>query len=100
MPTKKIKPNTPGQRHQIAPVFDDITVSKPLKSKTKGKKGGGGRNHQGRMTSRHKGGGHKRRVREIDFHRNKADVPGKIQTIEYDPNRSARIALIAYADGE
>lgn len=100
MPTRKIKPITPGQRHRIAPVFDDITVSKPLKSKTRGISRGGGRNNLGRMTSRHKGGGHKRRLREIDFKRDKPDIPGKIQTIEYDPNRTARIALVAYADGE
>ncbi|MEX0769319.1 MAG: 50S ribosomal protein L2 [Balneolaceae bacterium] len=100
MPTKKKKPITPGQRHHIAPVFDDVTVSKPLKSKTKGITGSGGRNNRGRTTSRHKGGGHKRRFRDVDFKRDKTGIPGKIQTIEYDPNRSARIALVAYADGE
>ncbi|MEX2602435.1 MAG: 50S ribosomal protein L2 [Balneolaceae bacterium] len=100
MPTKQMKPITPGQRHRIAPVFDDITVSKPLKSKTKGINQSGGRNRLGRMTSRHKGGGHKRRLRVIDFKRDKFDIPAKVQTIEYDPNRTARIALLAYADGE
>lgn len=101
MATKKIKPNTPGTRHRIAPVFDDITQKKPLvKSLLKGKKQSGGRNKQGRKTSRHRGGGHKRRYRYIDFKRDKYDIPGKVQTIEYDPNRSARIALIAYVDGE
>lgn len=100
MPTKQLKPITPGQRHRIAPVFDDVTVSKPLKSKTKGIKQSGGRNRLGRMTSRHKGGGHKRRLRVIDFKRDKFDIPAKVQTIEYDPNRTARIALLAYADGE
>ncbi len=100
MPTKKIKPVTPGQRHRIAPVFDDITISKPLKSKTKGKHKSGARNNRGRMTTRTIGGGHKRRIRDIDFKRDKHDIPAKVQTIEYDPNRTARIALIAYADGE
>ncbi|MDZ7771455.1 MAG: 50S ribosomal protein L2 [Balneolaceae bacterium] len=101
MPTKKIKPTTPGSRHRVAPVFDDVTVEKPtVKRLVKGKGNTGGRNKQGRMTSRHRGGGHKRRYREIDFKRDKNDVPAKVQTIEYDPNRSARIALLAYADGE
>ena len=100
MPTKQLKPTTPGQRHRIAPVFDEITVDKPLKRLTKGKSQSGGRNRVGRMTSRHRGGGHKRKLRSIDFKRNKHDIPAKIQTIEYDPNRTARIALIAYADGE
>ncbi len=100
MPTKQIKPITPGQRHRIAPVFDDVTISKPLKSKTKGSGKSGGRNNRGRMTSRRIGGGHKRRFRQIDFKRDKHDIPAKVQTIEYDPFRTARIALIAYADGE
>jgi large subunit ribosomal protein L2 len=101
MATKKTKPTTPGLRHRIAPVFDDITVSKPtVKRLVKGKGQSGGRNKQGRTTSRHRGGGHKRRYRTIDFNRDKHDIPAKVQTIEYDPNRSARIALVAYADGE
>lgn len=100
MATKKIKPNTPGTRHRIAPVFDDITEKKPYKRLLKGKKQSGGRNKQGRKTSRHRGGGHKRRYRYIDFRRDKLDIPAKVQTIEYDPNRSARIALVAYTDGE
>lgn len=100
MPTKQLKPTTPGQRHRIAPLFDEITVDKPLKSLTKGKGQSGGRNRVGRINSRHRGGGHKRKLRFIDFKRNKHDIPAKIQTIEYDPNRTARIALIAYADGE
>jgi large subunit ribosomal protein L2 len=100
MPTKQLKPITPGQRHRIAPVFDDVTVSKPLKSKTKGITKSGGRNNRGRMTSRRIGGGHKRKLRVIDFKRDKHDIPAKVQTIEYDPNRTARIALLAYADGE
>ncbi|SMO93775.1 50S ribosomal protein L2 [Fodinibius sediminis] len=101
MATKKLKPTTPGSRHRTAPKFDDVTVSKPkVKRLLKGKDQSGGRNRQGRMTSRHRGGGHKRRYRTIDFKRNKYDIPAKVQTIEYDPNRSARIALVAYADGE
>jgi large subunit ribosomal protein L2 len=101
MATKKVKPNTPGTRHRIAPVFDDITRSKPaVKSLLKGKHHSGGRNKQGRKTSRHRGGGHKRRYRYIDFKRDKYDIPAKVQSIEYDPNRSARIALVAYTDGE
>lgn len=100
MATRQIKPITPGQRHRIAPVFDEITVSKPLKSLTKGHGKTGGRNNRGRKTSRHRGGGHKRKLRVIDFKRNKFDIPAKVQTIEYDPNRTARIALLAYADGE
>jgi len=100
MPTKKLKPNTPGTRHRLAPVFDDITVSKPQKSLTKGKSDKAGRNNRGRTTAKHRGGGHKRKYRIIDFKRDKHDIPAKVQTIEYDPNRTARIALVAYADGE
>lgn len=100
MATKKSKPNTPGSRHRIAPVFDDVTSKPTVKRLLKGKGQSGGRNRQGRMTSRHRGGGHKRRYRYIDFNRDKYNIPAKIQTIEYDPNRSARIALVAYADGE
>ncbi len=100
MSTKQLKPTTPGQRHRIAPVFEEVTVDKPLKSLTKGLFKSGGRNNRGRMTMRHRGGGHKRKYRVIDFKRNKRDIPAKVQTIEYDPNRTARIALLAYADGE
>jgi large subunit ribosomal protein L2 len=100
MATKQLKPITPGQRHRIAPVFDEITVSRPVKSLTEGLDKSGGRNKNGRITSRHRGGGHKRKYRVIDFKRNKFDIPAKVQTIEYDPNRTARIALLAYADGE
>lgn len=100
MATRQIKPITPGQRHRIAPVFDEITINKPLKSLTVGHGKSGGRNNRGRKTSRHRGGGHKRKLRVIDFKRNKFDIPAKVQTIEYDPNRTARIALLAYADGE
>lgn len=100
MATRKLKPTTPGTRHRIAPVFDDVTTNVPEKSLTVGLHKSGGRNHHGRKTSRHRGGGHKRRYRIIDFKRDKFDIPGKVKTIEYDPNRTARIALIAYADGE
>ncbi len=100
MATKQKKPVTDAQRHYIAPVFDEITISKPNKPLTKGDGKSGGRNNRGRKTSRHRGGGHKRKFRTIDFRRDKFDVPARVQTIEYDPNRTARIALIAYADGE
>ena len=100
MATKQLKPITPGQRHRIAPVFDTLTTDRPEKSLTKGLKKSGGRNNRGRITVRRRGGGHKRKYRVIDFKRNKLDVPARVQTIEYDPNRTARIALLAYADGE
>ncbi len=100
MATKKLKPNTPGTRHRIAPVFDDITTSTPERRLVTSLKKSGGRNVYGRMTSRHKGGGHKRRYRLIDFKRDKNGIPATVATIEYDPNRTARIALLNYADGE
>ena len=100
MATKKLKPTTPGTRHRIAPVFDDVTTRVPERSLTLGIGKSGGRNHHGRKTSRHRGGGHKRRYRIIDFKRDKFDIPATVKTIEYDPNRTARIALLAYADGE
>ena len=100
MATRKLKPTTPGTRHRIAPVFDDVTTNVPEKSLVEGIGKSGGRNHHGRKTSRHRGGGHKRRYRIIDFKRNKFDIPSTVKTIEYDPNRTARIALLAYADGE
>lgn len=100
MGIKKLKPNTPGQRHRIAPDFSDITASKPEKSLTVTIKKTGGRNSEGHRTARYIGGGHKRRYRLIDFKRNKVDVTAEVRTIEYDPNRTARIALVQYADGE
>lgn len=100
MAIRKLKPTTPGTRHRIAPVFDDITTDKPERSLLATVTSKGGRNNRGRMTVRHQGGGHKRRYRIIDFKRNKLEVPATVQTIEYDPNRTARIALLAYADGE
>lgn len=102
MAVRKLKPTTPGQRHKIIGTFDTITASEPEKSLVTGTGGGksGGRNHDGKMTMRYLGGGHKRKYRVIDFKRNKDGVPATVKTIEYDPNRSARIALLAYADGE
>lgn len=100
MAIRKLKPTTPGTRHRIAPVFDDITTDKPERSLLAPVTSKGGRNNRGRMTVRHQGGGHKRRYRIIDFKRNKPEVPATVQTIEYDPNRTARIALLAYVDGE
>jgi len=100
MATKKLNPVTPGTRHRIAPVFDDITTDKPERSLLVSLNKSGGRNNRGRMTMRHKGGGHKRKYRIIDFKRNKDGIPATVKTIEYDPNRTARIALLAYADGE
>jgi large subunit ribosomal protein L2 len=100
MPLKIRKPLTPGQRGMVQQTTEDITTSKPKKSLLKPLKKHGGRSRNGRLTVRHRGGGHKRRLREIDFKRNKFDVPGTVHSIEYDPNRSARIALIKYRDGD
>jgi len=100
MPVKKYKPTSPGRRGMSVSSFDEITRSKPEKSLTEPLKSHAGRNNQGRITVRHRGGGHKRRYRIIDFKRNKDGVPGKIFSVEYDPNRTARIALVVYADGE
>ncbi|MFB0945123.1 MAG: large subunit ribosomal protein L2 [Spirosomataceae bacterium] len=100
MPVRKIKPTTPGQRHRVAPDFSDITTSKPERSLIERVKKTGGRNSEGHRTARYIGGGHKRRYRVIDFKRDKYDVVAEVLTIEYDPNRSARIALVQYTDGE
>ncbi len=100
MAVRKIKPTTPGQRHKIASTFDEVTTRVPQKSLTFGKKNTGGRNNTGRMTMRQIGGGHKRKYRVIDFKRDKEGIPAVVKTIEYDPNRTARIALLFYADGE
>ncbi|GAB5537684.1 MAG: 50S ribosomal protein L2 [Rubricoccaceae bacterium] len=100
MPIRNLKPTTPGQRHRSVSGFDTITKSEPEKSLLKPLKKSGGRNNHGRKTSRHRGGGHKRRYRIIDFKRNKHGIPARVAAIEYDPNRSARIALLVYADGE
>ncbi len=100
MPLKKLKPNTPGTRFYTISSFEEITKSSPEKSLLKPLKKSGGRNNTGRITSRRRGGGHKRRYRIIDFRRDKAGIEGKVEAIEYDPNRSARIALVKYSDGE
>ncbi|MFP4092917.1 MAG: 50S ribosomal protein L2 [Cyclobacteriaceae bacterium] len=99
MAIKKLRPITPGQRHRLAPSFSDLTKKKPEKSLLSSSNKSGGRNSQGRMTMRYIGGGHKRKLREIDFKRKKFDIPATVKAIEYDPNRSARIALLFYADG-
>lgn len=100
MATRKVKPMTPGTRHRVAPDLSDVTTDQPEKSLIVKLHRSGGRNHRGKMTVRHIGGGHKKRYRIIDFKRNKFDIPATVKTIEYDPNRTARIALVAYADGE
>ncbi|MDF1543323.1 MAG: 50S ribosomal protein L2 [Anaerosomatales bacterium] len=100
MGLKRYKPTSPGRRFQTVSDFADITTSTPEKSLLEPLPKKGGRNNKGRITTRHQGGGHKRRYRRIDFKRNKDGVPAKVATIEYDPNRSARIALLHYADGE
>jgi len=101
MGLRTINPTTPGVRGRMAPDFAELTQgNQPLKALTESKPSTGGRNHYGRVTSRFRGGGHKRRFRVIDFRRDKIGVPAKVASIEYDPNRSARIALLHYADGE
>ena len=100
MAVRKFKPTTPGQRHKVIGTFEEITASVPEKSLVYGKRATGGRNNAGKMTMRYLGGGHKRKYRVIDFKREKDGVPAVVKTIEYDPNRSARIALLYYADGE
>ncbi|HAA47365.1 MAG TPA: 50S ribosomal protein L2 [Synergistaceae bacterium] len=100
MGIKKYKPTTAGRRFMTGDTFEEITKKEPEKSLVETLKKTGGRNNLGRITMRHRGGGSKRRYRIIDFKRNKLDVPGKVAAIEYDPNRSARIALIHYVDGE
>jgi len=100
MGLKKYKPTSPGRRFQSVSDFAEITCTTPEKSLLEPLHKKGGRNNNGRITTRHQGGGHKRRYRVIDFKRNKDIVPAKVATIEYDPNRSARIALLHYADGE
>jgi large subunit ribosomal protein L2 len=100
MGVKKLKPTSPGRRWQTVSDFDTITKSTPEKSLLAPKTRSAGRNSYGRITSRHRGGGHKRRYRIVDFRRVKDDVPAKVASIEYDPNRNARIALLHYMDGE
>ena len=100
MAIKSYKPTSAGRRHQTCSAFDEITTGKPEKSLLVSLKKTGGRNNNGRITSRHIGGGHKQKYRIIDFARNKLNIPAKVASIEYDPNRSARIALLHYVDGE
>ena len=100
MPIRAYKPTTNGRRGMTSLTFEEITTSKPEKSLLAPLKSKGGRNNKGRITTRHQGGGHKRAYRIIDFKRNKDGIPAKVATIEYDPNRSANIALLHYADGE
>jgi large subunit ribosomal protein L2 len=100
MPIRKRKPTSPGRRFQSASDFAEVTKTKPEKSLTKPKPKSGGRNAYGRMTARHRGGGHKQKYRLVDFRRDKDGVPAKVAAIEYDPNRNARIALLHYLDGE
>ena len=100
MAVRKFKPTTPGQRNKVISAFDDITCATPEKSLLAPLRKSGGRNAQGKMTMRYIGGGHKRMYRVIDFLRNKDGIKAIVKTIEYDPNRSARIALVVYADGE
>jgi large subunit ribosomal protein L2 len=100
MAVRKLKPTTPGQRHKVASTFETVTTDRPEKSLVKGQSKSGGRNNTGKMTMRYIGGGHKRKYRVIDFKRNKDGIPATVKTIEYDPNRNARIALLFYADGE
>jgi len=100
MPLKRFKPYTPSRRSMTVSDFAEITKSKPEKALTSPNPSTGGRNNLGRITMRRRGGGHKRKYRELDFRREKDGIPGKVAAVEYDPNRSANIALIVYADGE
>ncbi len=100
MAIKKLKPDTPSQRYMSVSTFEELTTDKPFRKLTRPLKKTGGRNNLGRITSRRRGGGHKRRYRVIDFKRDKFDIKGEILTIEYDPNRSSRIALVGYEDNE
>jgi large subunit ribosomal protein L2 len=100
MPIKVFKPTSPGRRDMSGQTFEEITRSQPEPILVSGLRKHGGRNHRGKITIRHRGGGHKRRYRQIDFKREKFDIPARVISIEYDPNRSARIALLYYADGE
>jgi large subunit ribosomal protein L2 len=100
MALRKFNPTTPGQRHKVAITFEEITTARPEKSLLAKRKRSGGRNDTGKMTIENIGGGHKKRYRIIDFKRNKFGIPAKVATIEYDPNRTANIALLHYVDGE
>ncbi|MCK9303519.1 MAG: 50S ribosomal protein L2, partial [Bacteroidales bacterium] len=100
MALKKFKPTTAGQRFKVISAFDEVTTNKPEKSLLQPKKKSGGRNNAGKMTMRYIGGGHKQQYRIIDFKRDKEGIPATVKSVEYDPNRTARIALLSYADGE
>ena len=100
MGLKTFKPRSEGVRHRVAPTFDEITEVKPLSRLTEARKSNAGRNNQGRITTRHRGGGVKRRYRIVDFRRDKAGIPARVEAIAYDPNRSANLALLKYVDGE
>jgi large subunit ribosomal protein L2 len=100
MPIRSYKPTSPGRRFQTVQTFDEITATEPYKPLVESLKQSGGRNNTGELTSWWRGGGHKRAYRIIDFKRDKHNIPAKVSTVEYDPNRSARIALVTYADGE
>lgn len=100
MPIKVYKPTSPGRRDMSGQTFEEITRSRPERSLVRGLRKRSGRNFRGKITIRHRGGGHKRRYRQIDFKRDKFNIPARVDSIEYDPNRSARIALLVYADGE
>src|SRR5579859_8123565 len=100
MPIRKPKPTSPGRRFVSYPDFAEVTRDRPEKSLVEGLTKSGGRNAHGRKTSRHRGGGHKRQYRMVDFRRDKDGIPAKVATIEYDPNRNCRIALLHYYDGE
>ena len=100
MGVKKLKPITPGQRFRVVNDFEQVTTAKPEKSLVKGKTKSGGRNNSGRMTMRYVGGGHKQKVRTVDFKRDKFGIPATVKSIEYDPLRSAFVMLLVYADGE
>ena len=100
MAVKQYKPTSPGRRAMTCSTFEELTKHRPEKSLVTSSPSSGGRNNKGKMTVRHRGGGHKRAYRMIDFRRDKWDIPAKVAAIEYDPNRSARIALLHYHDGE
>ena len=100
MAIKHFRPTSPGRRFQTVLTTEDLTKKRPEKRLTKGMRKRGGRNNAGRITARHRGGGHKRKYRQIDFKRDKTGIPARVAALEYDPNRSARIALLHYADGE
>ena len=100
MPNRKTRPTSPGRRFGTYPMREELTGAEPNKGLKKGKSSSGGRNSKGRVTARHRGGGAKRRYRQIDFKRTKDGIPARVASIEYDPNRSASIALLSYADGE